>query len=92
MCLAVPGLIIDLLQQESPLLLGLVEFGGVRKKISLACVPDAQVGDYVLAHAGIAISQIDAAEAARVWELVKEIDELEQIDLIDVNESQESKR
>lgn len=92
MCLAVPGLIIDLLQQESPLLLGLVEFGGVRKKISLACVPDARVGDYVLAHAGIAISQIDAAEAARVWELVKEIAEHEQIDMIDGNESQESRR
>lgn len=92
MCLAVPGLIIDLLQQESPLLLGLVEFGGVRKKISLACVPDAKVGDYVLAHAGIAISQIDAAEAARVWELVKEIAEHEQIDMIDDSESQESRR
>jgi hydrogenase expression/formation protein HypC len=39
----------------------------------MACVPDAAAGDYVLVHAGIAISQIDAAEAERVLATLAEL-------------------
>jgi hydrogenase expression/formation protein HypC len=46
--------------------MGRVRFGGVVKTVSLACVPDARVGQYVLVHAGIGIGVIDEAEAERV--------------------------
>ncbi|MGX2038674.1 HypC/HybG/HupF family hydrogenase formation chaperone [Methylocaldum sp. MU1018] len=63
MCLAVPGQIVSL--SEAPPLerTGRVSFGGVVKEISLAFTPDAAVGDYVIVHAGFAISRLDEAEA-----------------------------
>jgi hydrogenase expression/formation protein HypC len=75
MCLAVPGLVVEFLEEEPPFTSALVEFAGVRRRVSLACVPDAIVGDYILVHAGVAISRIDAAEAA------KALNDLEQLDL-----------
>ena len=50
---------------------GLVEFAGIRRRVCLACVPEAQPGDYVIVHAGIAISRIDADEAQRVFAYCK---------------------
>lgn len=83
MCLAVPGKVVDWIDRESPLAMALVEFEGVRRPISLACVPDTEVGEYVLAHAGIAISRIDAEEAARVFDALQELDAAEDRDLFD---------
>ena len=74
MCLAVPGLLVDWIKREAPFHLATVEFAGVRREVHMACVPEARVGDYVLVHAGIAISRIDAAEAARVLALLQELD------------------
>ena len=67
MCLAVPGRIesisgIDLAR------MGRVNFSGVVREISLAYVPEAEVGDYVLVHVGFAISKIDEEEAKKVFE------------------------
>jgi len=66
MCLGVPGRLTAWLDRDPLLARGLVEFGGVRRECHLACVPEAEVGDYVVVHAGIAISCIDAAEAERI--------------------------
>ena len=55
---------------------GRVSFDGLVKEVSLACVPEAQVGDYVLVHVGLALSIVDEAEARRVFEYLKEIEEL----------------
>jgi hydrogenase expression/formation protein HypC len=44
----------------------MIEFDGVRRECHLACVPDAEVGDYVVVHAGIAISRVNAGEAERL--------------------------
>jgi len=74
MCLAVPGKIVQWLVREPPLASALVEFGGVRRNVCMACMPDATEGDYVLVHAGIAISRIDPEEALRVWETLEQID------------------
>lgn len=74
MCLAVPGLVIEVETREPPFAAGLVEFAGVRRSVSLACVPDAQPGDYVLVHAGVAITRIDEAEAARVLDALEQLD------------------
>ena len=61
MCLGVPGQILDV--RESPLRLGRVAFGSTIKEVSLACVPDAGPGAWVVVHAGLALDQLDEAEA-----------------------------
>lgn len=76
MCLAVPGEIISV-SGLNELRTGRVSFGGLVKEINLAFVPDAQVGDYVVAHAGIAISIIDQAEAQQTLHAISEMIDLE---------------
>jgi hydrogenase expression/formation protein HypC len=69
MCLGVPGKILEKAETAPGELAGaLVEFAGLRRKVCVALVSDAQPGDYVLVHAGIALSRIDAAEAERLLE------------------------
>lgn len=58
---------------------GIVDFEGIRKSINLSLVPEASVDDYVLVHVGFAISRIDAAEAKRVFETLRQMDELDEI-------------
>jgi len=55
--------------------MGRVNFAGVIKDVSLAYVPDAVVGGYVIVHAGFAISVLDANEANRVFEYLQGINE-----------------
>lgn len=77
MCLAVPGKILSI-EGEDPLLrTGRVDFGGVVKSVSLAYLPEAQVGDYVVVHVGFAISRLDEAEAREVLGYLREIAALE---------------
>ena len=76
MCLAVPGRITNVTDDPPLMRRARVEFGGILKEISLAFVPDAAVGDYVLVHVGFAISKIDEEEAGRVFEYLREIGEL----------------
>lgn len=80
MCLAIPGKIVHIpeYQLETPLQrVAQVSFGGILKEISLAFVPEAEIGDYVIAHAGIAISRVDEKEAQRSFDYLKEIDAIE---------------
>jgi hydrogenase expression/formation protein HypC len=76
MCLAVPGRVLSIAGDDPILRVGRVDFGGVVKEINLAYVPEAAVGDYVLVHVGVAISIIDADEAARIFRHLDEIDAL----------------
>lgn len=76
MCLAVPGRILSVSGDDPLTRLGRVDFGGVIKEINLAFVPEASVGDHVLVHVGFAIAKIDEAEAARVFDHLREIGEL----------------
>jgi hydrogenase expression/formation protein HypC len=69
MCLAVPGQVMTI--QDDPLRTGTVSFSGVTKSVSLAMVPEAQVGDYVIVHVGFAISRLDEAAARRSLELYR---------------------
>jgi hydrogenase expression/formation protein HypC len=77
MCLGVPGLLVERQAASEELASGIVEFAGIRRRVCLACVPDAQPGDYVLVHAGIAISTIDATEAQRVFAHLRAMDDSE---------------
>jgi hydrogenase expression/formation protein HypC len=64
MCLAIPGQIISILDDNDPLARkGQVNFSGVRKEVSLAYVPEAKINDYVIVHAGFALSVLDEADA-----------------------------
>lgn len=76
MCLAVPGRILSISGDDPLMRVGRVDFGGVVKEVSLAYVPEAAMGDYVLVHVGFAITVIDEVEAARVFECLGEIEEL----------------
>ncbi len=76
MCLAIPGKIVSVENEESIFRTGRVSFGGILKEVNLAYVPEAKVGDYVIVHVGFAISKIDEAEAVRVFEYLQQMDEL----------------
>jgi hydrogenase expression/formation protein HypC len=67
-------MVVEVIEQEPPFTAGLVDFGGVRRRVSLACVPEAGQGDYVLVHAGVAISRINAEEAAKVMAALEEME------------------
>lgn len=73
MCLAVPGKIIEIVGDDPVTRSGRVDFGGVIKEVNLSFVPEAAPGDYVIVHAGFAINTVDAAEAAKVFEVLREI-------------------
>jgi hydrogenase expression/formation protein HypC len=79
MCLAVPGKILSI-SGDDTLRTGVVSFGGAEKEANLAFVPEAQVGDFVLVHAGFAISVVDAAEAAQTLDYFRQIGELAELE------------
>lgn len=74
MCLGIPGKVVEL--REGALLMGKVDFGGVRKEACLAYTPEVQVGDYVIVHVGFAISRVDEAEALRTLQVLGQMGSL----------------
>jgi len=74
MCLGVPGQVLEK-WEEGDLPMGRVRFGGISRAVCLAYTPEARVGDYVVVHVGFAISRVDEAEAARVFELLEQLGE-----------------
>jgi len=76
MCLAVPGKVVSISGEDPLQRTGKVSFGGVLKDVSLVCVPEAEVGDYVIVHVGMAISRLDEAEANEVFSYLREMDRL----------------
>ena len=76
MCLAVPGKVLTIEGEDPILRIGRVDFGGVVKRINLAYVPEAMIGDYVLVHVGFAISVVDEAEAMQTIEDLRRMEEL----------------
>jgi len=80
MCLGVPGKVIEVFEEDG-LAMGLVDFGGIRRKACLAYAPEAELGTFVVIHVGFAISVVDEEEAARSYALLSEMGNLEGIDL-----------
>jgi hydrogenase expression/formation protein HypC len=79
MCLAIPGRIVEITEDaEAALRRGKVDFAGVKKEISLAFLPDAAIGDYVLVHAGFALNTVDEDEARKIFEHLETMAELEE--------------
>jgi hydrogenase expression/formation protein HypC len=78
MCVAVPSLITALDGSDA-----IVDVGGISRKASLMLTPEAKIGDYVLIHAGYAISIVDREEAEATLALFKELaDSIEPEELI----------
>jgi hydrogenase expression/formation protein HypC len=67
MCLAVPGQITSIINDDPLTRQGKVRFGEVLKLVSLVLVPQAEVGDFVIVHAGFAIETLDVAAATEVF-------------------------
>jgi hydrogenase expression/formation protein HypC len=62
MCLAVPGRVLSVAEQDGTTM-AQVDFGGVRKQVCLAYIPDISPGEYVIVHVGFAIQRLDEASA-----------------------------
>lgn len=80
MCLAIPGKITTISGEDPITRMGKVDFGGILKEASLAYVPEAQVGDYVIVHVGFAISRLDEDEANKVFEYLREMEDLSELE------------
>ena len=81
MCLAIPGKIKSIEDQMDGMIrIAKVQFGGITKEASLEMVPQAQVGDYVLVHVGVAISVVNEEEAQRTFEYLREAGELDELE------------
>ncbi|MCB0593302.1 MAG: HypC/HybG/HupF family hydrogenase formation chaperone [Lewinellaceae bacterium] len=80
MCLAIPGKITAIPTVLDDLFrVAKVSFGGIQKDVDLTMVPEAQIGDYVLVHVGVAISVVDEEEAKKTFEYLQQIGELEEL-------------
>jgi hydrogenase expression/formation protein HypC len=80
MCLAIPGKIINISGElDETFRSAKVSFGGIFKEVNLCLTPNAQVGDYVLVHVGVAISIVDQKEANKIFTYLSEMGEIDEI-------------
>jgi hydrogenase expression/formation protein HypC len=77
MCLGIPGKVLSI-REEMGTRMATVDFGGVTKAVCLAYVPEVEVGDYTIVHAGFAITQLDEASALQTLALFTELGVLEE--------------
>ncbi len=77
MCLAIPGQVVKIEnvadEHDSVLLMGTVDFSGIRKYVCLDLVPDIKIGEYVIVHVGFAISKVDEEEAQETLKLFEQM-------------------
>ena len=78
MCLAVPGKVLSTAGADLDRT-GRVSFGGVVREVSLAYVPEAVAGDYVIVHVGFALARVDEEEAKRIFQLLDEMKQLDEL-------------
>ena len=71
-CLGVPGRVVDI-EFAGRVPMAIVDFGGISRTACLAYAPEARPGDYVIVHAGFAVSVVDRADAARSYALLTEL-------------------
>ncbi len=72
MCLGVPGRIDEIWEADGTRM-ATVDFGGVRKEVCLAYVPDVVVGDYTIVHVGFALTKLDEKSALETLELFRSV-------------------
>ena len=67
MCLAIPGKVIEIID-EGGLKMGKVDYAGTVNKVCLEYIPEIEIGQYTIVHAGFALSIIDEQEAVKSYE------------------------
>jgi hydrogenase expression/formation protein HypC len=70
-CLGIPARVVELVDPEAGL--AKAEISGVRRTVSVALCPEAEVGDWVLVHVGFALSLIDEEEARETLALLEQM-------------------
>ena len=82
MCLGIPGQILEI--SDSIQKLAIVDVGGVRRQVNIACIVDEEhsvescVGDWVLVHVGFAMNRIDPQEAQITLDLLAELADVQE--------------
>ncbi len=77
MCLGVPGKIVETYEAHGTRM-GKVDFGGIKKEICLAYVPEVEAGDYTIVHVGFAITRLDEESALETLAMFKDLGILEE--------------
>ena len=77
MCLGIPGKIVEI-YESAGLRMGRIDYGGVIKEACLAYVPEANLDQYVLVHAGFALNVLTPYEAEETLKVFRELDEMNQ--------------
>ena len=77
MCLAIPGKIVEIVDEDN--FIAKVEVGGVKRNINIGLLGkgEARVGEYVLIHVGFAMSKVDEQQAEETLRVLKEIGEFD---------------
>ena len=71
MCLAIPGKIVEMVDEENRI--AKVEIGGVRRGVNVGMLDDVKIGDYVLVHVGFAMSKVDEQQAEDTLRVLREL-------------------
>jgi len=74
MCLGIPGKVIEI-YEENGLKMGRIDYGGIVNATCLEYIPEIEIGQYTIVHAGFGISIIDEEEAMKSYELWQELAE-----------------
>lgn len=83
MCLAIPGKVVEITAQlDDTFRYASVSFGGIKKQVNLAMLPEAKPGDYVLVHVGVAISIVDEQEAQKTFAYIRQMGELDELNAL----------
>ena len=77
MCLGIPGLIVRRWEEPDGALLAEADFAGETRVVRLNYLPDLDVGDFTIVHAGFALTRLDSAEAERTTALMRDAGLLE---------------
>jgi len=80
MCLGVPGQVVHIEGDDPLTRTGKVNFGGILKDAHLGFIEDVRVGDYVIVHAGFAISKVDEEEAQAIFAMLREMESLAELE------------
>ena len=75
MCLAIPGKVTEL-YEAGGVSMARVDFGGIAREACMVYLPEAGLGEYVLVHAGFAITKLDEEEARRTLADLQALGEL----------------
>ena len=85
MCLAIPGKVLEIQQDQQGVRMGKTNFGGIVKQVCLEYTPEVQCGDYVLVHVGFALSRVDEIEAERTYKALEEMRQLGELQTPDLD-------